>query len=310
VKVLTNRFGHCRKRFTLFSPCRDPIPEPEAVEFLERLNPSTEVTMKSCNPGLAVSLAIAGWLGFATPSRADTIGFITSHQIIGPSVVDYLNTFGHDVRSIFVAGPNRNVPDLTLADLDGIDTLLIASDIPFGRPAAVGDIAAAFADSGRGVVLAEFTFQQPWALGGRIMSTGYSPFTIDPNFMGNPPPGSHLGFVALPESPLFAGVNMANVTDFWQADVHLTSGSTLVAEWDTGRPAFAFNALPRSKVVALNLDPRADFTNDPDTQRVVSNALLFASSNGSSSQTPEPATLLLVGIGAVAAAWRGRTRLS
>jgi PEP-CTERM motif len=260
--------------------------------------------MQPCNPGLLASLVIAGWLGFAAPSRADTIGFITSHQFIGPSEVEYLTSFGHDVRTIFVATPNRDAPDLTLADLAGVDTLLIASDVPFGRPAALGDVAAAFADSGRGVVLAEFTFQQPWALSGRIMSTGYSPFTIDPNFLGNPPPGSHLGFVALPGSRLFTGVNMANVTDFWQADVHLTPGSTLVAQWDTGRPAFAFNALRASNVVALNLDPRAEFTNDPDTQRLVSNALLFASSSSPSSQTPEPGTMLLVGIGAVTAVWR------
>jgi hypothetical protein len=255
--------------------------------------------------GVVLLLFVGSWLGFAPASWADTIAFITSNRFHG-AFVDYLADYGHDVRYVIVAGAGHDEPDLTLADLRGVDTLLIASNVPYARPAAVGNVAAAFADSGRGVVLAYPAFQEPWNLDGRIMSSGYSPFTIGPDSTFGE--GDRIGVVVDPMSPLFTGVDIANILSTFKADVHLVPGATLIAAWDSLVPAFAFNSLGQSRVVGLNLYPRAEFAYNTATLRLISNALFFASGNGPSPQTPEPSTMLLIGAGAAAAALR-RARL-
>ena len=252
-----------------------------------------------------VPLFVVVWLGFAAASSADTIAFITSNRFHG-AFVDYLADYGHDVRYLVVAGPNHDAPDLTLVDLRGVDTLLIASNVPYARPAAVGNVAAAFADTGRGVVLAYPSFQEPWNLDGRIMSSPYSPFTIGAaDTFGE---GDRI-VVVDPTSPLFSGVDAADILSTFKADVHLVPGATLIAAWDSLIPAFAFNSLGRSRVVGLNLYPREEFAYNAATQRLISNALFFANGNGPSPQTPEPSTMLLVGAGAAAAALQ-RTRVA
>jgi hypothetical protein len=252
-----------------------------------------------------VPLFVWSSLGFAAASWADTIAFITSNRFHG-AFVDYLTDYGHDVRYVVVAGAGHDEPDLTLADLKGVDTLLIASNVPYARPAAVGNVAAAFADSGRGVVLAYPAFAEPWNLDGRIMSSGYSPFTISP--AGTFGEGDRIGVVVDPMSPLFTGVDIDNILSTFKADVHLVPGGTLIAAWDSRVPAFAFNSLGHSRVVGLNLYPRAEFAYNTATQRLISNALFFASENKPPAQTPEPSTMLLVGAGAAVAALR-RARL-
>jgi len=213
-----------------------------------------------------------------TVSNADLVAYINN---LGGSV-DYLNiSYGHTVTYI------DNPTDLTLSDLSGFDAVLVASNFAFTESTNVGNVLADYADAGGGVVLSEFCFQGGTALSGRVMTSGYSPFTTDPSNTGYVIDSS-LGTIDGPGHPMFSGVNTANVQTEFQANVGMDLGASLVADWSTGRHAIGYNHLPASTVVGLNLFPSSEFTTDPDTQHLVANALEY-----SQSVVPVPASVLL-----------------
>jgi hypothetical protein len=64
--------------------------------------------------------------------------------------VNYLVGFANTVTYL------TNPVGLTVASLSGFDAVLVASDLAFSEPANIGNVLAAYADAGGGVVLAEF----------------------------------------------------------------------------------------------------------------------------------------------------------
>jgi hypothetical protein len=203
----------------------------------------------------------------------------------------YLSGYGHTVTNI------DNPAGLTAAALAGYSAVIAASNCTFSDVAGVSNALKGFADAGGGVILTEFSLQGMWALSGGIMNPGYSPFTADPSSSGYVI-SSGLGTILNPGSPLFAGVNTANVFSMFQANVGLDAGATLVADWSGGRYAIAFNTLSSSKVIGLNLFPDDAYTTDVDTQRLVANAIDF-SITGGGQPVPEPVSLSLIGLGLV-----------
>ena len=123
--------------------------------------------MKTFTGGLAVAMLVL--VGDGSRAEAANIAYIN----YGGNV-NYLNGFGNTVTYL------GNPIGLTLASLDGFDAVLVASDFPFSEPANIGNVLAAYADAGGGVVLAEFVFQGMYALGGQIMTASYAPLTTDP----------------------------------------------------------------------------------------------------------------------------------
>ena len=235
---------------------------------------------------LLIILSVLLFLGTVyTSAFALNVGYINN----GGGDVNYLTNFGHSVTYI------DNPVSLTAGDLAGYDAVMVTSNSAFSDSSGVGNALADYADLGGGVVLTEFCFQGWWALEGRIMTPGYSPFGIDPGSTGYPI-YNHLGSVYDASSPLFDGVTIGIVATQYQADMAVTIGASLIADWTSGRHAFAYNILADSKVVGLNLFPAETSTNDLDTQRLISNALIF-STNGGGSPVPEPVTMLLVGFG-------------
>ncbi len=212
-------------------------------------------------------------------AEASVIAYINN----GGGSVDYLTNYGHSVTYL------NNPKGLTVTDLAGFDAIMIASNFPFDEAENIGNVAAAFADAGGGVVLTCFGFSGEFALGGAIMTDGYSPFSKDPTSNYNL--SSNLGAIFDPASPLFAGVNTANVNTIFQADVGLHSQGTLVADWDSGRHAIGFTSLSNSKVVALNFYPASNLTESADEQLLVSNALDFSKYGSGAGPVPEPATI-------------------
>jgi hypothetical protein len=198
-----------------------------------------------------------------TVCNADSVAYI--HNFGG--TVDYLGTYGHTVTYI------DNPTGLTLSDISGFDAVLVASNFAFSEPENIGDVLADYADGGGGVVLSQFCFQGVYALLGGIMTSGYSPFTADPDGHVYT---SGLGAIYEPGNPMFVGVNTANVWTEYQGEVGMDSGASLVADWSTGLHAIGYNHLPASTVVGLNLPPSSAFTTDPDTQRLVANALEYS----------------------------------
>lgn len=221
-------------------------------------------------------------LALPLPSYGAAVAYINASG----GTVNYLTGYGHTVTNF------DDPVGLTIGDLAGFDALIIASNSIFSESTNIGNVAGQFADAGGGVVLTEFVFQGQWALGGQIMTPGYSPFTIDP-LSGGYNINSNLGVTVDPASPLFAGVNTANVTTQFQAQVALQAGATLVASWDSGRLAIGFDDLGGNAVVGLNLFPDGFWTTDADTQRLVANAVSFSIS---STSVPEPGVLGLIGL--------------
>ena len=212
--------------------------------------------------------------------------------------VDYLNSYGHTVSYL------NNPIGLTLADLSGYEAVMVASNSIFTEGTNIGNVLADFVDAGGALVMTEFVYQGVWALGGRVMTSGYSPFTIDPLSSGYYI-NSTLGTIYDPASDLFAGVNTANVGTNYQANVGLDTGAALVADWDSLRHALAYNALVDSTIVGLNLFP--GIVPNADTQRLVANAIDFSVNNVS---VPEPPTLALISLGLLGLGYRRKKTLS
>ena len=233
----------------------------------------------------SIFLSLIALVVLSSISNAASVGYINAS---GGSI-EYISLYGHSVTDI------HNPIGLTLSSLSGYDVVVAASNSVFSEPGNIGNVLADFADAGGGVVLTEFVFQGQWALGGRIMTTGYSPFTIDPSSSGYGI-SSNLGTIYDPSSPLFNGLVTSNISTDYQALVGMDPGAFLVADWTSGRYAIAYNSLTDSSIVALNLFPDGYHITDVDTRHLVANAINFSLG---ATTVPEPATLLLLGSGLI-----------
>lgn len=210
-------------------------------------------------------------------SHAASVAYINCQ---GASM-NFLSSYGNTVNGVSENG-------LTLNSLSGYNDVIAQSNCLFANPTNIGNVLADFADAGGRVILTEFVFQGAWALSGRIMTAGYSPFTIDP-LSGGYNISSSLGTILAPANPLLAGLTPGNVSTNFQAMVGMDSTATLVARWASGRNAIGYNAA--GNVVGLNLyDPNVS----EDTRRLVANAI---SAQLVSTSVPEPRSLALLGLG-------------
>lgn len=197
--------------------------------------------------------------------------------------VDYLATHGYAVTYL------NNPTGLTSDQLSGYAAVLVAVNSVFTEAAVVGDALAGYADAGGGVVMSAFSWQGIYAMQGRIMTTGYSPFTVTSSSYTYSATG--LGAVYDPSHPIFTHVNTNNVPTYWETNVGLSTGATLLAEWPvTGRDAIAFNTLAGgNSVVGLNLFP-ATYSSyqamTSDSELLVANALDFSMGSGDIGGTP------------------------
>lgn len=229
-----------------------------------------------------------------------SIGLLTTTQSHSANIA-YINAQGGDINYLIGFGNTitnfDNPTGLTLGGLSGYDAVVVASNAIFSEATNIGNVLADFANAGGGVVLTEFVFQGVWALGGTIMTSGYSPFTVDPLSSGYGL-SSSLGTIYDSTSPLLTGASGAS-TDF-QADVGLDAGATLIADWTSNRHAIAYNSLSNSSIVGLNLFPDSSYTNDA-SKTLLANAVEFSlnSHGDQNGSVPEPATFFLIGLGLV-----------
>ncbi|EDY81209.1 hypothetical protein VDG1235_826 [Verrucomicrobiia bacterium DG1235] len=226
----------------------------------------------------------------ATSLNATSVGYINASG----GDISGLSAFGHTVTSL------SNPIDLTLAQLSAFDAVIVTSNSTFSQAAHIGNILADFADLGGGVVLTEFVFQGGWALGGRIMTEGYSPFTVDPLSGGYLGFNSSIGTVFESGSPLLTDVTSLN--NNYEANSNVSTGATLVADWTSGRHAIAYNSLTSSSVVGINGFPGSMGTHG---NQLLSNAIEFSlsahSAQRSSAGVPDSgSTLALTALGLLA----------
>jgi hypothetical protein len=229
---------------------------------------------------------------FAAEARA---GFNVAYINANGGSVDYLSGAGINVTYL------NNPTGLTLAQLAPYDAILISPNGAFSEATNIGNVAADFADSGRGVVLTAFDL---FLFGGKIMTPSYSPLNlITASTYFNT---VTLGTVFDSSSPILNGVNPLLATAQYDVESGLNPGATLVADWGATnqfgtRHAVAYTPLAHSSVVFVNLFPRGDSISS-DSATMVANALKFSAvdpSPANANPVPVPPTFIMAAIGGV-----------
>ncbi len=161
-----------------------------------------------------------------------------------------------------------------------------------------GDILADYADAGGGVVTCTFVLGSNsgrWILGGRFDDDRYH---VMVPVQSQTSEHQTLGTVYHPAHPIMDGVNSfdGGSSSFRVPVTNLTTGSTLIADWSNGTPLVAVkDLLDMGRRVDLNFyPPSSDIIDDfwtvgTDGDILLANSLTWA--------TPEPTTLLLLGLG-------------
>ncbi len=165
----------------------------------------------------------------------------------------------------------------TLAYLQEYDVVVSFSNYSWYDRVAMGDLLADFVDAGGKLILAVFDWADDngWALSGRIITGGYSPFMN----LGNDNLYTWADLGAFNAShPVMAGVTAAS--DDYRDDVILSPGAGLIAAWDDGVPFVA----EKNCVIAVNsyLGYYHVFTGD--VFRVIYNAVVYVASGCSAYQ--------------------------
>lgn len=178
--------------------------------------------------------------------------------------------------------------NMSLGDLLAYDRVLFFTNSSGDSDPANGDVLADFADTGRRLVVATFSWadQGGNTLGGRLISDGLSPFEfVGTSLYTNATLGSTDG------SYYFDGVS--GITGFYRDNVALTSGAVLRGSWSDGVPAVA----DKGNVAGINL-----FPDDSFGQVSGDNRQLFVNSL----KVPAPASTALLALGGLVATRRRR----
>ena len=124
----------------------------------------------------------------------------------------------------------------TLAHLLTYDVVIVHNNYHYADDAAMGDVLADYVDAGGRLILTIFNFQLGWAIEGRIVTPGYSPFLPPGEF--NHTSWADLG-VYQAGHPIMQGVS--SLGDYYRDRVNLAPGAELVASWDDGEELVAVN---------------------------------------------------------------------
>ncbi len=241
--------------------------------------------MKRCPP-IAV-LLLAASLAFTAGLNAQVLVWSTGNSSTGTqAVANYLtstNRFG-TVTAI-------NATTMTLADLDDYKAVLFFTNSSSGSDSLNGNVLADYANLGRPLVLATFSWadQGGNTLAGRIISQSISPVVFNS--------GSAYSTVTMASndgSVFFTGVSA--VGGYYHDRVTAVTGATIRATWSDGTPLL----VTKANVVAVNLfpDPTASGNLTGDYQKLFSNALYYA--------VPEPSTYALMAVGVGLIFWLRR----
>jgi len=111
---------------------------------------------------------------------------------------------------------------------------------------SLGDVLADYVDSGGGLVITQFCFSTSWAVGGRIMTSGYSPFQVDDGALVSGNRQIDPASVSIPIHPIFNGADINNL-------VYLSYGSFSNPPLDAGAALLATD-LGGANAIAINED--------------------------------------------------------
>jgi len=171
-----------------------------------------------------------------------------------------------------------SVPPLSV--LREYNAILLFTGVSLSYPDSLGDRAADYVDAGGGLVICQACFTTTWRLEGRIMSTGYSPFTVEESAAASSVRTINPVSLDMPLHPIFNGTDINNLV-YWANQQlsypQLTSGATLLGENSAGFPAVAISA--NKKIIALDVYPYLNLgtSNYDETSKLLANALKYVS---------------------------------
>ena len=202
-----------------------------------------------------ISALVAATALFASHASAQDVAVLSSTDLpagsMNSNIVNYLTSLQvfASVDSFLI---NTITPDLN--QIEDYDAVLVFSDEDFFERDELGDMLADYVSGGGGLVVASHAFADGTHVGGRLVSDGMLPLTVDgARYVGVEQQmvreivhESILGvvwFYGGPESPHETGLA-------------LTPESTLVASWEDGEPMVAVREFPLAgRIVALNMFP-------------------------------------------------------
>jgi hypothetical protein len=241
--------------------------------------------------GLVAYLMAAQSAAVAGPS----IGIVASDSTNVADVAATLQATG-DFSSVTIITGSADSSTPTLSQLQGYNSILAWTNFPPADATALGNVLAQYVNGGGGLVLSTYAFSNPWAIGGTIATTGYSPLTnvgVNGDVSGN--------LVAtVPGDPIFNGVDL-NALGYYHngnyAQPGLDAGATLLATDGAGVNMIARNAA--GNIIANNIYPgNGTLSGDQDAANLFANELMNVAGTGAL-PTPEPSTICMAGTGAL-----------
>lgn len=261
-------------------------------------------------PVLRSALAAAALCATAAVAQASVLILGATGQAGGlADVQSKIAATGLLAGTVDVFNANTGTPSLAL--LQSYDAVLVFDDTasrPFASAAALGNVLADYVDAGGGVVEAGLSHATAAFKGmqGRFVTANYDVF----NTSNNQNSCGGLGAVIRPDSPL-----MRDIADFNGGASALCyrltakAGAEIVASWTNGQALAGYRMDRNGVVVGLNMFPvsgdawNGGWNPTTDGALLMANALAFAAG-----ELPEPGSLALLGIAALAAGLAGRRR--
>ena len=206
---------------------------------------------------------------------------------------------------------NANTGTPTLALLMSYDAVLVFNDSstkPFASATLLGNVLADYVDAGGGVVEAGLSHATTafGGLNGRFITANYDVF----NANNNQNSCGSLGTVSDPRSPLMRDIDsFSGGLSALCYRVTPKTGASVVAYWTNDKPLLGYRTDHNGIVVGLNMFPvsgdvmNGGWNTSTDGALLMANALAFAAG-----ELPEPGSLALLGIAALAAGLAHRRR--
>jgi len=196
------------------------------------------------------------------------VGVVMSDYSNAESEVrDYLLNSG-EVSSVTFIDAQISTP--TFEDLEPYDMLLVWTNYTPQNGVALGDVLAEYAETGKGIVALEFAFTTGWGVSGRFISE-YSPFGV-----------TSTGYMQVSLGDYDDGhplmQDVSSLGDYFVFQVPVQNDGEVVAWWNNGWPAVAYNS-ENPNIVGINA-----YVGYPDRQwtgdmlQLVLNSVIFVSS--------------------------------
>lgn len=249
--------------------------------------------MTPCRPralGARLLVAFAAAAALAAPVHAARVGILSNKYAVETAADFNARIPAHTFTAVDTSGATPNLAQLQ----NNFDVLLVFEDSTYGNAPTVGNVAAAFANGGRAVVLGAFYDQDRSDAPPSIPPHGWGTLeTLDPNTTdgtGTPYVPRTLDVAGMQKHPLTVGINSLTSAKFAGGNAPKT-GTRVVANWTQPNakggadPAIAYRVTGNACVIQLAIAPNypvlgvsgTDYSGD--FHRAWQNAFDFAAAN-------------------------------